>query len=244
MAGQLRELHQVAQVERTVDVVDLPLLDLQAGDELRAQLGVDARADLGAHHLAEAPVAQLGLDGGEQVVGIVGHFEVGIAGDAETAGADHLHAGEEQARVGGDDLLDPDVRLLLAVDRDEPADHLARHLDARDHFLTALRIANERSETEREARDVREGSTDPDRERREHRQHLAAEAILDAGARLGVERVQRDDPDAVLGEPGEQDVAQLVVGASDLGLHEFAHTSMTSSGVWPSAPRSVTPAST
>ena len=41
--------------------------------------------DLEPHDLAEAPAAQLGLDGLQQVVGLVGDLEVGVARDAEDA---------------------------------------------------------------------------------------------------------------------------------------------------------------
>ncbi len=175
------------------------------------------------HHLAEAPVAQLGLDGGEQVVGIVGDLEVGVTRNAEAAGADHLHAREEELGVRRDDLLDPDVGLLLAVDGHEAADHLARHLDARDHALAALRIAHEGGEAQREAGDVRERPPDTDGERREHGQHLTPEAILHAAPRGRVQGIERHHADAVLGEARQQHVAQLMVGARGLREHLLAH---------------------
>ena len=64
--------------------------------------------DLEAHDLAEAPAAQLGLDGPQQVVGLVGDLEVRVAGDAEEAVVDDLHAREQRVEVGRDDLLQRD----------------------------------------------------------------------------------------------------------------------------------------
>ena len=63
------------------------------------------------HDLAEAAAAQLGLDGLEQVVGLVGDLEVGVARDAEHAAVDDLHAREQRVEVGGDDLLERDERV-------------------------------------------------------------------------------------------------------------------------------------
>ena len=70
--------------------------------------------DLEAHDLAEAPPAQLGLDRAQQVVGLVGDVEVGVARDAEEAVVDDLHAGEERVEVGRDELLERDERRALA----------------------------------------------------------------------------------------------------------------------------------
>src|SRR5207247_5344796 len=93
--GQAVELHQVLEVHQPADVVDLARLDLQRLDQLGAQGGRHVVVDLDADDLAEAPAAQLGLDGPEQVVGLVGDLEVGVAGDAEEPVVDDLHAGEQ-----------------------------------------------------------------------------------------------------------------------------------------------------
>ncbi len=84
---------------RPGDVVDLALLDAQRPGELLAQLGVHAGRDLDADRLAEAPAAQLGLDGLQQVVGLVGDLEVGVARHAEVAVVEDLHAREQVGQV-------------------------------------------------------------------------------------------------------------------------------------------------
>ena len=91
-AGQLDDLPEVGEVEQALDLVDLPLLDAQALRERLAQLVAHVGVDLEAHDLAEAAAAQLGLDGLEQVVGLVGDLEVGVARHAEDAAVDDLHA--------------------------------------------------------------------------------------------------------------------------------------------------------
>ncbi len=63
-------------------------------------------AELDAHDLAEAPAAQLVLDGLQQVGGVVGDLEIGVAGDAEDVVVDDLHPREEHVEVVGDDVLE------------------------------------------------------------------------------------------------------------------------------------------
>ena len=91
--------------------------------------------DLQADRLAEAPPAQLGLDGLQEVVGLVGDLEVGVARDAEEAVADDLHPRKERLEVGRDDLLERDERVRRVVDLDEAVEHLGRHLHARERLL-------------------------------------------------------------------------------------------------------------
>ena len=57
------------------------------------------RADLEPHDLAETAPAQLVLDRLQQVVGVVGDLEVGVAGHAEHVVVDDLHAREERVEV-------------------------------------------------------------------------------------------------------------------------------------------------
>ena len=61
--------------------------------------GLMPALDLDAHDLAEAAPAQLGLDRLEEVVGLVGDLEVGVARDAEDAVVEDLHAREERVEV-------------------------------------------------------------------------------------------------------------------------------------------------
>ncbi len=114
-------------------VVNLPLLDLEPVDEPLAQVGVHVGADLEPHDLSEAAPAQLVLDGTQQVVGLVGHREVGVAGDAEHRVRDDLHAGEQLVEVARDHRLERDERVL--ADRHEARQHLLRHLHAGERLV-------------------------------------------------------------------------------------------------------------
>ena len=80
--------------------------------------------------------------------------------------------------------------------------------------VCGLRVAHEDGEAQRQVRDVRERPPEPDGERRQHREDLAAEALVDAVALLAGELVERDDRDPVLGQLG----AQLVLDAARLAL--------------------------
>ena len=72
-------------------------------------------AELDAHDLAEAAAAQLVLDRLQQVGGVVGDLQVGVAGDAEEVVVDDLHPGEQRAQVVGDHLLQRDERDAVAA---------------------------------------------------------------------------------------------------------------------------------
>ena len=184
---------------------------MSSSRSVRAHLAVD----LEAHDLAEAPPAQLGLDRAQQVVGLVGDVEVGVARDAEEAVVDDLHPGEERVQVGRDELLERDERRALAR-LDEAGQHLLGHLDAGEGRHLRLRVAHEDRERQREVGDVGERAPETDRQRREDREDLAPEALVERVALLGADLVHPDDADAVLG----QRRAHLVLRAARLALVE------------------------
>ena len=68
--------------------VDVVVVEVELAQEQLADLVGDAGVDLEAHGPAEAAAAQLDLDRGEQVVGLLLlEGEVGVAGDPEGDGA-------------------------------------------------------------------------------------------------------------------------------------------------------------
>src|SRR5262245_26397498 len=103
------ELPELGQVEWALDPVDLRLVGtepaLQPGDHLRR----GRRAHLDAHDVSEATPAELALDRLEQVVGVVRHLEVRVAGDAEYGTLDDVDAREEGREEVGNDLLERNV---------------------------------------------------------------------------------------------------------------------------------------
>ncbi len=153
--------------------------------------------DLEPHDLAEAPLAQLLLEGHQQVVRLVLlDREVRVAGDPEEVVLEHLHAGEEDVEVGGDDLLEQHVRP--DADFPEPRQH-RRHLDPREAPLPGVGVADRDREREREVADVRERVPGIDGERRQDGEDLVQEALAQLDLAL-VPVLVRHDPDALVGE--------------------------------------------
>ena len=151
----------------------------------------DGRADLEPYRRAEPAPGQLALKRLQQVlVPVVVDLEFGVAGDPEQMVLDDLHAREELSEVGRDQLLDrhepgpprrPSAAAVVdapaparVVHRDEPG-HVVGHLDAGEQFRSAVRVADEDGEVERESGDVREGVRRVDREGSQHREDLLAE---------------------------------------------------------------------
>ena len=198
VAGDVGDVPEVGEVEQAVDVVDLAVLEPQGLDQLLAQLRVHPGGDLEPHDLAEAAAADLVLDRLQQVVGLVGDGEVGVAGDAEVAVVEHFDAGEEHVEVGGDHLLERHEGLAALADRQEAAEQLLRHLDPGDDLGAALGIAQQHTEAEREVRDVGERPAEADHQRRQRREDLLVEADVDLAPLLLARGVERDDPDPVL----------------------------------------------
>ena len=177
-------------------------------------------ADLDAHDLAEAAAAQLVLDRAQQVVRLVGDGEVGVARDPEDVVVDDLHAREELVQVLGDEVLERHERAPVA-DRHEAREHLLRHLHARERLLLGLRVAHEHGERQREVRDVGERAPEPDRQRRQHGEDLAPEALVELVAVRAASTSRAGlDPDPVLGQRGPQ----LVVEARASGARVCSRT--------------------
>ncbi len=103
MTVDARDLPQIAEVEQTLDVVDLDLVDVEPIDQARPQRRVHPGAHLEPHDLAEPPAPQLVLDRLQQVVGLVGDLEVGVARHPEQVVADDLHPREQRVEMAGDD---------------------------------------------------------------------------------------------------------------------------------------------
>ena len=70
--GIFDDVPQVVEVEQAVDLEDVLGVDLERARDLVEHRLAHPVADLDPHGLAEAPRAQLLLDGLEQVVGLVG----------------------------------------------------------------------------------------------------------------------------------------------------------------------------
>ena len=92
------------------DLVHVRRLEPEPLLEQRTGVPGHRALDLEPHDLAEAALAELLLDGQQQVVRLVLlDRDVGVAGHPEQVVVADLHAREQRVEVGGDDLLDQDV---------------------------------------------------------------------------------------------------------------------------------------
>ena len=218
MAVESGDLPEIAEVEHPLDVVDLRLGDAEPIDQVRSEHRVHPRTDLQAHDLAEAPAPKLGLDGLKQVVGLVGHLEVRVAGHPEQVVADDLDSREQGLEVLCDHVLERDEHVF--GDLDEPREDLLGHLHAREHLVVEVGVAHPHDQAERQVGDVRERTAGADRERRQDREDLLAKAPLDR-ARRGSALLAADDSDAVLGQCRHDVVGELACLAAILAADRF-----------------------
>ena len=153
--------------------------------------------DLEPHDLAEASLAQLLLDGHQQVGRLfLLDREVRVAGDAEEVVLNDLHAREQRVEVGGNDLLEQHVRPLAHL---HEARQDRRHLDAREQPLAALRVADGDRQRQRQVADVREWVARVHGQWRQHGEYLVEEAAPQLYVALRALFVA-NDADAFLGE--------------------------------------------
>ena len=82
----------------------------------------------------------------------------------------------------------------------EEARQALRHLDPGEALLAGLGVGDEQAEADRERGDVGKRLAGPDRERRQHREDLALEAVVELGALLRLELLDARDDDPLLGE--------------------------------------------
>ena len=176
---------------------------LHEGAQLFRHLGFDFEPD----HRSPPPPLQRGFEQPHQVFGLFLDFEFGIPDDAESALALDGIAGEQPADEQAGGLLQRDQphRAVLAGGQADEAVDLAGHADQRVHRLAVGDPRQVQRDGEAEARDERERMRRIDRQRRQQRENIVEEVILDPGP-LGLGDVAAiDQNDADLG----QDAAQV-----------------------------------
>src|SRR4029077_14791735 len=131
--------------------------------------------DLDADDVAEAPAPQFVLYRLEEVVGLVGHFEIGVARDSERAALGDLHAEEETGQEVPDHPLERQEEPTL-TDREKPRQKLG-NLHAREALFAGVVVADEDPEAERKRRDVRERLPRADCKRSEDGEDVAIEPL-------------------------------------------------------------------
>ena len=168
--------------------VDAELVHEQV-DERRRCTGGDLEPD----DVAEAPAQQLCLDGLEQIVGVAGDGEVGIARDAEHGVAD-LVARDHCREEVQDRVLDRNAGAV-AADLDEPR-QVVGHVDADEPRCGLGAVGGDDADVQRQRGQQRERGGRADRDRCQERLDLAPEALRQRSQLAARALVHRDDADA------------------------------------------------
>ena len=146
--AQRIELCDVGQVEEPPSGVHLVRGDSEPLHEAGKHPGRDRARHLHAHDRSEATLAQVGFDGLEEIVRVVGDLGVSVAGQPEERTLHDLHLGEEsrqEVRQHGLERHEEPTR----ADRDEPVEALG-HLDPGKALFPRLGIANEQPKAQGE----------------------------------------------------------------------------------------------
>src|SRR5262249_60091092 len=91
------------------------------------------------------------------------------------------------------------------------------NLDPGEALLARFRVGHEETEADRERRDVGERLAGPDCERRQHREDLALEALVELRELLRLEILDARDDDPLLGER-RQKLVSPQLGLAAVGL--------------------------
>ncbi len=190
-AGDLRE---VGEIQEALDAVDLFLAGAEPDRKplqhpFRHRLG-----DFEPNDIPEAATLELELDRLEQVVGLVRDVEVGVARDPEGGTFGDLHLREEQCEEVRDGRLEGNQEPSVA--HIDEARQPFGYLHAREALLSTLGIPDEHRQAQRQSRDVREGLSGTDGERREHRIDVALESLgqLTQLGLVAFDHPREDDP--------------------------------------------------
>ncbi len=216
---ELRQLVGVLEVDHPGHRIDEVVGDAQTLLQPCSQRARHRRGHLEAGHLAEPAPAELDLDRLEQVVGLVGDLEVGIARNAEERPLDDVHPGEERRQEVGEHLLERDEPA--GVPDGQEARQALGHLHAREPLLAGLGIAREDGQAHRESGDVGKRLPGPDRERRQHGEDLVLVPALELRPLGGAQILDGGHDDPFRGEGGAErllpDPGLLGVQVEDAG---------------------------
>ena len=178
-----RQLRQFVHRQHAVDQQHLVVGGGQRALHEGAQLFRHRGFDLEPDHRPAPPPLQRGLEQPHQIFGLFLDFQFGVADDAERALALDDVAGEQPADEQAGGLLQRDQphRAVLAGGQPDEAVDLAGHADQRVHRLAVGDPRQLQRDGEAEARDERERMRRIDRQRRQQREDVVEEMILDPG---------------------------------------------------------------
>jgi hypothetical protein len=209
-AVERRDRPEPAEVEQALDAEDVAVVEAQLALEQAQRLVRDRGVDLEAYDDLGAPApAQDRFDCCDHPLGAVEiDVVVGVSRHPEREVLHDLHAGEERRQAPGDELLDR--HEALAVGKDDEARQDRRNLDAGDAPLQLAGRADDDGKVQGEVRYVREGMRRIDGERRENREDVDVEHLVEVHTVVVVELVPVGEMDAGGCEVGDELVGEDV----------------------------------
>ena len=214
------DLAELFEREQAVDQDDAGGDDVDvAGDECAQPLR-HARVDLEADDRTAPPPFQRALEQAHQVFSLFLHFDVAVANDAEAAVAGDLVAGEKLADEGEDDLFEQDEAQRPGAARvrqlDEAVDAAGKAHQRVHRPVVGVALELERK-GEAEVGNERERVRRVDRQRRQHREDVEEEIVLQPLAVASRERGDVADDDPRLFELCAQRAPAFLLRGDELG---------------------------
>ena len=201
-----RQLRQLVHGEHAIDQQHLVVGGGERALHERAQFLRHRRLDLQPDHRSAAPAFQRGLEQTNQIFRLFLDFQFGVPDDAERALPLHGIAGKQPAdeQAGGLFQRDQPHRAVLACGQADETVDPAGHADQRIHRLAVGNARQMQRHGKAEAGDERERMRRIDRQRRQQRENIVEEMILDP-CPLGFGHVAAiDQNDSDLGENAAQ----------------------------------------
>src|SRR5205823_7912203 len=221
------ERQQVTEAEEAPRLEDVSLrqcrtlwyvLRSQLLQQQRLKVRGHAVLDLEPNDFPEPSLEDLLLDRRQEIFRLLdGELEIRIPRYAERVPSQHLHSGKECAEIRADDFLEWNEVHRASGNRYPPRKTF-RHLHAGEVILASLRVADLDGKRERQVRDVGEGMPRVDGERRQHREHLRLEVLVDRAPLSRRQVGNADEANAVRGKLLEQ-----LLKATSLDRELFAH---------------------
>src|SRR5258705_620433 len=195
------ELRELVERQNAVDQNHLVVADREGARHEAPQLGRHCGVDLEPDRRAAAAPLEHGLELAHEILGLFLDFDFAVEDDAEGALPLDRVAREQPADEQAGCLLDRDhAKAGDTVDYrqlDEALD-LVRQADERVHRAAVAGAGKLQRDGEAEIGDEREWVRRVDRQRREQREHMTQEMIVEPGALLLAHLRPLDDYDAVL----------------------------------------------
>ena len=196
---------EAGEAERGMPDVDLVSRQLQTLEQQLEHLFRHPGFDFESNRLRGAlPVAQLALDGLEEIVGFfLLDRQIGAAGHSECRGINHVESAEESSEVVAHDLLDG--HETLPIGESDESGNVRRDLHSGETMRLGDRIVEQDRKVQREVGNERERVGRIDREGGQHGEDRRFEHRLEFRAVFLRQVGVRDDLDS-LGREGRDDV--------------------------------------